>query len=110
MPPATIPTPPALHDLSRELRAAVLGEDHVRTQQLVQEYTQALREFWSNVPEGDRAASEIPKIAQELLDWTRQMTLIQRALAVRQLSIIQKAGRYQAVGGANPRAGVQLRG
>jgi hypothetical protein len=111
MPLATIPTPQALHDLAHKLRSAVLGEDHARAERLVQEYTQALREFWSTLSESDRAASEIPKIAQELLNWTRQMTLVQRALAARQLSIIHRARGYQAAGRSQtPSAGVQLRG
>jgi hypothetical protein len=103
--------PPALDDLSRELRSAVLGEDHARAERLVREYTEALRGFWSTLPEADRAASEIPKIAQELLHWARQMTLIQRAMAARQLSIIHKAGCYQAAGRSQTLgASVQLRG
>ena len=110
MPPATILMPPALDNLSRELRSAVLGEEHVRAERLVQEYTEALQRFWSTLPEPDRAASEIPKIAQELLQWTRQMTLLQRALAARQLAILHKAGRYRAAGGSPTLTGVEVRG
>lgn len=88
--------PPALHEISRDLRFALLGGDQLRANQLVSEYAGALSEFWQSLPESERAASSIPRQAAELLTWARDMTVVRRAMAAEQLAVVQKASRYRA--------------
>jgi hypothetical protein len=101
----------ALHNISRELRSALLGGDHVLANRLVSEYTDALRELWERMPESDRAASSIPQQTRELLTWAHDMTVVRRAIDAAQLAVVEKAGRYNAARcGVSPRPGVQFRG
>lgn len=86
---------PALDKLSRDLRSAVLGGDHVLATRLVSEYAGALCELWESLPETERPASSVPQQARELLTWAHEMTVVQRAMAAEQLAIIRKAGRYR---------------
>jgi hypothetical protein len=101
----------ALHKISRELRSALLGADHVLANRLVSEYTDALRELWESMPESERAASSIPREARELLTWARDMTVVRRAIDAAQLAVVQKASRYSAARSTEtPRPAVQFRG
>lgn len=54
--------------------------------------------MWESLPEPERAASPVPKQARELLSWARDVTIVQRALTIEQLSILEKACRYQPAG------------
>ena len=111
MQPVTTPTRPALASLARELRSAVLAEDHLRAEQLVGQYVQAVREFFESLPDDERAHSELPGIARELLSWTHDMAVIHRTMASNQLAILQKARKYATARtpGAT-RAAIQVRG
>jgi hypothetical protein len=101
----------ALDKISRELRSALLGADHVLATRLVSEYADALRELWERMPESDRAASSIPQQARELLTWAHDITVVRRAIDAAQLAVVQKAGRYNAARyGVGPRPAVQFRG
>jgi hypothetical protein len=101
----------ALDKISRELRSALLGADHVLANRLVSKYADALRELWESMPESDRAASSIPQQARELLTWAHDMTVVRRAVDAAQLAVVEKAGRYNAARyGVSPRPGVQFRG
>lgn len=101
----------ALHSISRELRFALLGGDHVLANRLVPEYADALRELWESMPESERAVSSIPSQAKELLTWARDMTVVRRAMDAEQLAVVQKASRYSAARSAgSPRPAVQFRG
>jgi hypothetical protein len=101
----------ALDRLSRDLRSALLGGDHVLANRLVAEYTAALRELWESMPESERAASSIPEQARELLTWARDMTVVRRAIDAAQLAVVNKASRYSAARSTEtPRPAVQFRG
>ena len=78
----------------------MLAGDHARAGQLVQEYSEALQALWLALPEGDRASSDIPRQACELLAWAREMTLVQRALTSQHLAIVETASRYKAAAAA----------
>jgi hypothetical protein len=82
-------------NLARDLRAAVLANDHEKATRLTVEYTAALREHWSDLSLPERAASPLPKQSLELLTWVREMTILQQALAARHLAVVEKASRYQ---------------
>jgi len=81
-------------DLARELRAAVLGNDHAKAGHLAEQYTAALSEQWASMSEPERATSGIPKQAVELLTWAREMTIMQHAIVGQHLAAVQKAHRY----------------
>jgi len=101
----------ALDKISRELRSALLGGDHVLATRLVSGYADALRELWERMPESDRAGSSIPQQARELLTWAHDMTVVRRAIDAAQLAVVQKAGLYNAARyGESRRPGVQFRG
>ena len=74
----------------------MLAGDHSQAERLVQDYTEALRELWLALPESERAASAVPEQARELLEWAREMTLVQRALAAQHLAIVETASRYES--------------
>ena len=93
-----MPQPP--DRIASELRSAVLAGDHGQADRLVQAYTEALRELWLALPESERAASAVPGQARELLEWAREMTLVQRALAAQHLAIVETASRYESAPGA----------
>lgn len=97
-----MPQPP--DNLARELRAAVLAGDHVRAERLVLDYGEALRAFWGSLAEEERAASNLPGQVRELLEWTREMTLVQRALTAQHLEIVETASRYETTPGATDRS------
>ena len=98
--------PLRLDNLSQQFRSAVLAGDHFGAEQLVLQYVEALRETWESLPESARADSLIPKQARELLGWARDVTTVQRALTQEQLTILEKACRYQPGGGLEPRSPV----
>jgi hypothetical protein len=101
----------ALHKISVDFRSALLGGDHVLAARLACEYTNAVRELWESLPEGDRAVSPIPQQATELMGWAHDMTVVRRAMAAAQLGVVQKASRYSAARSAeSSRSGVQFRG
>jgi histidinol dehydrogenase len=82
-------------NLACKLRAAVLVNDHEKATLLTVEYTEALRQHWTLLSAPERAASSIPKQSLALLNWVREMTLMQQAMAAEHLSIVEKASRYQ---------------
>lgn len=103
--------PEPLDKIAREIRSAVLGGDHACAERLIAKYIEALREVWEALPEEARAASDIPKVARELLGWVHEMTVVQRAMAADQLAVIEKAWHYSVpLFVQPPSAGVQLRG
>jgi len=88
---------PQLQDnLARELRAAVLANDHQNATRLTVEYSEALREYWMTLSAQERADSTLPKQSLELLTWVRDMTLMQQAMAAEHLAVVERASRYQA--------------
>ncbi|MGP0075351.1 MAG: hypothetical protein ACLPWF_25845 [Bryobacteraceae bacterium] len=88
--------PQPLDNLARELRAAVLAVDHEKAARLSAEYSAALREHWMTLSPDECAASLLPKQSLELLNWVRDMTLMQQAMAAQHLRVIEKAMRYRA--------------
>ena len=90
-----MPQPP--DDLARELRAAVLASDHESATRLTLEYTEALRDHWSELSTAQQAASTLPKQSLELLNWVRDMALMHHAIASRQLAMVEAAQRNLAV-------------
>jgi hypothetical protein len=101
----------ALDKLSLDLRSAILGGEHIRAGELARQYTSALRELWEAMPASERAVSPFPRQARELIAWAHGMTVIQRALAADQLTVVRKARRYHAARSTQaPRPIVQLRG
>jgi hypothetical protein len=80
-------------NIARELRAAVLGNDHQQAERLAVAYTGALAEHWITLSADERAASSLPKQSLELLIWVRDMTLVQQAMAADQLALVERTGR-----------------
>lgn len=80
-------------DLARGLRAAVLASDHEKATRLTVEYTEALRRHWITLSREQRAASALPKESRELLQWAREMTLMQQAMTAVHLSRVEQAAR-----------------
>ena len=97
-----------LAERSRELKAAIIGGDHAQAEQAVTGYVEALQHYWESLAGTERDSSPVPARARELLTWAREMTLIQRSLTADQLTVLQKASRYQ--GPASPYAGLQVEG
>ena|ERR1700689_378293 len=85
---------PALDNVARELRAAVLASNHEKATRLTAEYTVAVRAHWTTLSAQERAASTLPKQSLELLAWVREMTIMQQALAAHHLAAVEKASRY----------------
>ena len=54
--------------------------------------------MWESLPERERATSLVPKLARELLEWARDVTIVQHTLARKQLLILEKARPYQPAG------------
>jgi len=81
-------------DLSRDLRFAILARDHGRAGQLASAYVDSLRTLWESMPEDQRSVSTLPSEARTLLVWAHQSTLIHKAIAADQLSVVQKTGNY----------------
>lgn len=82
-------------NLAHDLRAAVLANDHEDAKRLTMEYTSALREYWLTLSDQERADSSVPKQALELLNWVRDMTLVQQAMAAQHLAMVERAHRNQ---------------
>lgn len=97
--------PPPLDKITYELRLAILAGDHSGAGRLVLEYVEALRQVWEFLPAHERATSEIPKQALELLTWARTVTITQRVLAGEQLGIVEKVIRYRAAAPPEARPG-----
>jgi hypothetical protein len=93
---------------ARELRAAVIAADHTGAELALAHYIETLQQVWEALPEQERSGSALPARVRELLAWTREMTIIQRALTADQLGVVQKASRYQRP--ANSHSGLQVRG
>ncbi len=89
-----MPQPP--DNLARELRAAVLASDHQKASRLTMEYSQALRQHWTQLSPQERAASGLPKKSLDLLTWVREMTLMQHAMTAEHLASVDKASRTLA--------------
>jgi hypothetical protein len=90
--------PPAkstLDHLALELRSAVLASNHELAASRSVDYTAALSSHWANLSGSQRANSPLPKQSLELLNWAREMTIVQQALAAQHLAIVEKANRYQ---------------
>jgi hypothetical protein len=86
----------ALDNLARDLRAAVLAVNHEKATRVTLEYSEALRQYWMALSGDERAASSIPQQSRELLNWVREMTLMQQAMTAAQLAMVEKAGRALA--------------
>ncbi len=86
----------------------MIAGDHAGAELATERYVEAVRQHWESLTEQERAGSQVPARAAELLGWAREMTIIQRSLTADQLSILQKASRYETSGG--PHAGLQVRG
>ncbi|HTC32567.1 MAG TPA: hypothetical protein VK724_04300 [Bryobacteraceae bacterium] len=85
------------HDaLARELRAAVLGNEHERAARLATQYTQEVARQWTLMPAAERAASSLPKQSRELLTWARDVAIMHHAMAGQHLEAIGMANRYLA--------------
>lgn len=82
-------------NLARELRAAVLANNHEKAELLSAQYTAAVHEHWLALSRRERAASSLPKLSIELLTWVREMTLMQQAMAAQQLAVLERASRYE---------------
>jgi hypothetical protein len=87
--------PEPLDNIARQLRAAVLANDHEKATRLTLEYTAALREHWMPLSAQERAVSPLPKQSLELLAWAREMTIMQQALTAQHLAAVERASRYQ---------------
>jgi hypothetical protein len=98
----------SLERASLELRAAVIAADHLRAENAVSCYVEAVRQVWEALPEQERAASQLPARSRELLAWAREMAMIQRNMAADQYAVLQKARRYH--GAANISGGLQVKG
>jgi hypothetical protein len=72
--------PEPLDNLARELRSAVLASNHEKATRLTMEYAEALGRHWTALSRNERAASPVPKQSRELLNWAREMTLMQQAI------------------------------
>ena len=96
-----------LTELARQFRAAILAGDHISAMTLAEAYGNALEPYWTNLNDADRANSQVPSTARELLTWAREATLIQRSMVGNQLTVLDKAIRYQDQTGSHA---VQLRG
>jgi hypothetical protein len=90
-----LPDSLAPDSLAHQLRAAVLGTDYAAALRLVDEYTEALREYWTSLAPGERAVSGVPQQSLELMKWVREMTLMQRAMTGEHLKMVEKSMRYQ---------------
>jgi hypothetical protein len=97
-----------LERASHELRAALIAADHVRAENAVSQYVEAVRQVWESLPEQERAGSTIHARTRELLAWAREMALIQRNLAADQYAVLQKARHYY--GAATLSGGLQVKG
>jgi hypothetical protein len=100
--------PAALDKISRELRAAVLAADHASAERLAGEYRAAVEEAWRELPEPERAGSNLPRQANETLTWARGMTIVQRAMLAEQLAVLEKSRRYAADRATQRRSTVQV--
>ncbi len=99
-----------IHKISRELRSAVLAADQVRIGQLAAQYISAFEHVWLSLPQSEREVSQLPQQVRELMAWAREMTIIQRSLNALQLTIVEKAIRYQPAGSLESRCpAVQVR-
>ena len=100
--------PAPLDNIALEFRSAVLAGDHVLAAQRVAQYAAAAAQFWQGLSEQDRAASELPAQARELLSWARGMTIVQRVITAEQLAVLEKASRYGAQPPATPVSTIQV--
>ena len=89
-----MPRPP--DEVSRDLRAAVLGADHEQAARLAEEYTRAVQTQWEQMSDAERSASRLPKQAQELLTWARDVAAMHHAMAAQHLAALETAHRYLA--------------
>lgn len=87
--------PQPLDNIAYDLRAAVLASDHDNAQRFVVAYTTALHQYWNSLTPKERSTSELPKQAVQLLNWAREMTLMQKGITGQHLAIVGKASRYQ---------------
>ena len=94
-PTSNWPSADTLALLARDIRSAVLAADHASADLLLKTYAKTLSAVWESMPDGERETSDLPKVSLEMLEWTRQATLIHRALTTEQLNVLQKASQYQ---------------
>ncbi len=97
--------PPRLDKIAHDFRSAILAGDHTAALRLVMEYAAALQQVWMLLPQHQRASSEIPRQALELLGWARAVTITQRVLAAEQLAVVEKIILYRPVGRPEARSG-----
>ena len=101
-------TTTAADDRARSLREAVVAGDYAAAEEAADGYFKALETLWQSLTEAERAVSPIPVKALELLNWAREMTIIQRSFAANQLFALQKASRYET--GVIARSSVRVQG
>ena len=85
-----------INKLGQELRSAVLCHDLDRVDALVPEYAEAVAQAWNELQEDQRSQS-VPQQSMETLAWARDMIVIQRAFALEQLAILQKANSLRTI-------------
>lgn len=100
--------PERLDNIALEFRSAVLGGDHATAAQRLAEYARAAAEHWKTLTNEERAKSELPVQARELLSWARGMTIVQRVITAEQLAILEKASRYGVQGAAAGSSTIQV--
>lgn len=103
--------PAPLDNIALEFRSAVLAGEHALAMQRVAEYAGAAAAHWQMLSEEERAASELPTRARELLSWARGMTIVQRVITaeqLEQLAILEKASRYGAQRAATAVSTIQI--
>lgn len=99
-----------LDKIANEFRSAILAADHTSAAGLVTEYVEAVRQAWELMPAHERAASQLPVQARELLAWAQNVTIGQRNLTSQQLEIVDIASRYRrSVPGQVPRSAIEVR-
>ena len=100
--------PQPLDKVAREFRSAVLAADHERAAELAAEYRSSVAELWQSLPESSRAKSTLPEQANELLNWARGMTIVQRAMLAEQLAVLEKSNRYRWERAVEHRSRIQI--
>jgi len=84
-------------------RSALIAGDFARAAQLAADYVEAIRTQWECMSEDERRASLLPLQSQELLNWARDVALVQQALTREHLALLGKASRYQPSFDTEPR-------
>jgi hypothetical protein len=84
-----------LDRVARAFRAAIIARDANRAARLSQTYGLAVARVWASLTNAERAASQLPAQARELLAWARKTVADDRRLAAEHLEAIRKASLYR---------------